>query len=611
MKRLATILSFLVMTAIVSGATPVDVCLVNSRYATAAEGGRITLYFPPQDQTNIAQLTATLEYGGEKYEQTFDGLKIWAYATYGDMLCLDHVVRGEQGQDVPYTVTVTTSNGETATLEGTMHFVEPLTGHRGILVEEGTGTWCGNCVRGMVGMEELRKAYPDNFVGVAVHYNDPMQLTDYISPLMTGGFVTAFPMATVNRNAAKALDPYYGVAAPATSSNIGAFEAALREPMTATLTARAEYSNLMETAHVTCTSRFAYVEPGHDYRFGFVVVEDSVHQADSKRYQQANTLAGQTEGGIWAKWESMPSVIPASDMWYADVARSVVAFEGVEGSLPASLETGCDYTFEYDVPFPDNLLEAKRLKIVALILDATTGEVLNATETPFADIATGSLMPRYYAGFKWGYRPEGMAFECLDQLTPYPGQPIAKGEGWKTWYDESEANWLLLSTSYYNGAGRADDWAITPAITLPADSAATLTWRARSSSSANPDGYEVYVSAEASTPQEFLKEAPVLTVSDEDANWATHEINLAGYEGQTVHLAFRNNTYNGERLHLDDIQVSVSGGGDLTAVSAVTDGMAHAASAPSAVYTLDGKAVDRQHLPKGIYIKDGRKTYMR
>lgn len=599
------------MTAIVNGATPVDVCLVNSRYATAASGGRVTLYFPPQDQMGITQLTATLEYGGEKYVQTFDNLQILPYSTYGNVLCLDQVIKGEQGQDVPYTVTVTTSDDETATLDGTMHFVEPLTGHRGILVEEGTGTWCGNCVRGMVGMEELRKAYPDNFVGVAVHYNDPMQLDDYISPLMSGGFVTAYPMATVNRNAAKALDPYYGVAAPATSSNIGVFEAALQEAMTVTLSAKVEYSNLMESAHVVCTSRFAYVEPGHDYRYSFVIVEDSVHQADNKRYQQANTLSGQTEGGIWAKWESMPSVIPSSEMWYGDVARSIVAFEGIEGSLPASLATGCDYTFEYDVPFPTNLLEAKHLKIITMLLDATTGEVLNATETPYHDIVYGQHMPLYYAGFKWGYQPEGMTFQCLDQLNPYPGQPITKGEGWTTWYDESEDNWLLLSTSYYNGAGRSDDWVLTPAITLPADSAATLSWRTRSSSAANPDGFEVYVSTEATDASGFLKEAPVLTVTAENANWTSHSINLDGYRGQTIHLAFRNNTYNGERLYLDDIQVSVAGGDDPTNISTLADGTAPAVSASTAVYTLDGKAVGSQNLPKGIYIKDGKKTCIR
>lgn len=609
MKRLTTLFSALLLTAIVNGATPVDVCLVNSRYATAASGGRVTLYLPPQDQMGITQLTATLEYGGEKYVQTFDGLQIFPYATYGNVLCLDQIIKGEQGQDVPYTVNVTTSNGETATLEGTMHFVEPLTGHRGILVEEGTGTWCGNCVRGLVGMEELRKAYPDNFVGVAVHYNDPMELDDYISPLMSGGFVTAYPMATVNRNTAKALDPYYGVAAPATSSNIGAFEAALQEAMTATLKTTAEYSNLMETARVTCTSRFAYVEPGHDYRFGFAIVEDSVHVADNKRYQQANTLSGQTEGGIWAKWESMPSVISSNEMWFADVARSIVAFEGVEGSLPASLETGCDYTFEYDVPFPTSLLEARHLKIVAMVLDATTGEVLNVAETPYADITTGAHMPLYYAGFKWGYQPEGMTFLCLDQLNPYPGQPITKGEGWTTWYDKSEGNWLLLSTSYYNGAGRSDDWAITPAITLPTDNVATLSWRTRATSAANPDGYEVYVSAEASEPADFLKEAPVVTVDKEGTTWTQHSLSLEAYAGKDVRIAFRNNTYDGERLHLDDIMVSTAkGSDDPTGIQTVSS---ETSRPDRTVYTLDGRAVKRDGLAKGIYIINGQKVIIK
>lgn len=609
MKQLATLLLSILISANVSGATPIDVCLVCSRYAN--DSGRVVLYFAPQSHTAISGITTTLEFGGNKYEQAFPDVLIWAYATYGTLLQLDAPVTGTVGESVPYTVTVTADDSEATTLQGEMHFVERLQGQRHILVEEGTGSWCGNCVRGMVGLSELQKTYPDSFVGCAVHYNDPMQIGDYITPLMDGGFVTAFPMATVNRNAAKALDPYYGVATPAEASNISAFEAALQESMIATLDTKAEYSNLMETVHVTCTSRFVYMEPGHEYRYGFAIVEDSVHRPDARGYNQANTLSGQASGGIWEKWEALPSVIPASEMWFNEVARSITAFDGIEGSLPALLETGRDYSFEYDVPFPTNLLEARQLKVIAMLLDATTGEVLNVTETPFSQIASGVLMPPFYTGFKWGYLPEGLQTYDLDQQQPYPTMPIAKGDGWKPWYDETEDNWLLLSTSYYNGVGRSDDWAVMPSVSVPDDSAISLTWRTRSTSATNPDGFEVYVSTTADEPNDFLKEAPLLTVDAESTEWTEHCLDLTAYAGQTVRVAFRNHTNDGELLHLDDVKVATrnpDNDGSQTGISVVDVNLA---PLPTRFYTLDGKSVEGKPVQPGVYVAGGKKIYVR
>ncbi len=79
---------------------------------------------------------------------------------------------------------------------------------RGVLVEEFTGTGCGWCPRGLVGMEKLSKKYGDAFVGVGIHqYNssDPMYLApaNYERIAWQGA-----PMCMINRGAQ--VDPYYG-----------------------------------------------------------------------------------------------------------------------------------------------------------------------------------------------------------------------------------------------------------------------------------------------------------------------------------------------------------------------------------------------------------------
>ena len=77
---------------------------------------------------------------------------------------------------------------------------------RGVVVEEFTGTGCGWCPRGLVGMSKMRKAYGNQFVGIAIHqYNkdDAMYNPNYADI----GFEGA-PSCAINRKTI--VDPYYG-----------------------------------------------------------------------------------------------------------------------------------------------------------------------------------------------------------------------------------------------------------------------------------------------------------------------------------------------------------------------------------------------------------------
>lgn len=92
----------------------------------------------------------------------------------------------------------------------------PLTAHmssvsrkveRHSVVEESTGTECGFCTRGWLGMETLRERYPESFLGIAIHrYNasDPMYNLKYAKV----GFIGA-PECIIDRNT-PTLDPYNG-----------------------------------------------------------------------------------------------------------------------------------------------------------------------------------------------------------------------------------------------------------------------------------------------------------------------------------------------------------------------------------------------------------------
>ena len=78
---------------------------------------------------------------------------------------------------------------------------------RNVVVEEFTGTGCGWCPRGLVGMEKLRNNFGDRFIGIGIHrYNtsDPMYIANY-APISFSGA----PSARIDRG--QEIDPYYGI----------------------------------------------------------------------------------------------------------------------------------------------------------------------------------------------------------------------------------------------------------------------------------------------------------------------------------------------------------------------------------------------------------------
>lgn len=592
-RSIISLLSVLTLATTAEAQQLPTITLVGSDYAQGE--GQVVLAVC-NEGSRVPSFETELKYGGQVYRQEFpDGMA--GYSSYTRLYRLTDKVRGTEGETIPYTVTVRSDSDERV-ISGQMTFIGKLEGRRGILVEEATGTWCGNCVRGAVGMELLRQLYPDTFVGVAVHggggsHQEPMQ-SDYYTGFDAAGLAPAFPMATVNREL-RNLDPFYGVADLATTGNVTAFEVALGEPMVAALDATAQWADLQESVCVSGTVRFAYADPTHDYRVGFATLENNVHVAGDARYNQTNNLSGQSKGGIWARYESLPSVIPSDSMWYQEVARSTVGFNGVEGSLPAAPQAGVDYAFSQSVPVPQSIAQGKEMDVIVYLIDATAGKVLNAQSIPYTQITDGALMPLYYCGGKWGYLPEGTCTYDLDMNEPYPTMPVRRGEGWATYHPDEETGWVVASTSYYKSPAQSDDWLVTPAIALPQDGKSTLHWRARSTSASYPDGYEVYVSNCSGEPEKMKCDQPVLTIGGEDTAWTEHEVELSRWNGDSVRVAFRNVTTNGEMLWLDDITVDNDSRyeGSGIAPTFLCGGSARG-DAPTEIarYTMDGRRIN-------------------
>jgi len=140
---------------------------------------------------------------------------------------------------------------------------------------------------------------------------------------------------------------------------------------------------------------------------------------------------------------------------------------------------------------------------------------------------------------------------------------------------------VIVSTSAYSPAGQADDWIGTPGIDIGSEGY-TLSWRAGTATT-NSDGYEVYVSTVSNELEDLQAGDVVYSVVSEtpidfagDALPHYREVNLDAYAGETVFIAFRNNSNNELLLILDDIAVTAPPEGIDAILTSVTPGIEYA-----------------------------------
>lgn len=232
---------------------------------------------------------------------------------------------------------------------------------RKMVVEEWTGTWCGMCVRGIVGMEYMNEHYGDeNFIGLAVHCDDRMEASSYADFIDRFTAYSSFPGSTVNRKYIvdpdkRYLEKYYGTVTEGGSFASVKVEAVMPD----------EDATEIE---IMATARFAVSIDNADMRIAFVLAENEVGP-----YTQMNTyssgLLGELDG-----WEKKPNMV---FIRFDDVVRESTPPLGVVESLPASIVEFEDYHYTDRLPLA-NVTDIDKTSLVALLIDGDTGEIVNA-----------------------------------------------------------------------------------------------------------------------------------------------------------------------------------------------------------------------------------------
>lgn len=245
-----------------------------------------------------------------------------------------------------------------------------------VVIEEGTGTWCGWCPRGDVAMSYMYTTYPNDFIGIAVHNSDPMTLSEYD----TEAGISAFPGCNVDRSLL------------GESVSVAAFEQHYNDRITMGVPANVSVivSGVGATVNIDVKAIFRTPVSSGDYRLAVVISENGVSGTTSA-YNQVNYYSGGGQGPMGG-YELLADPVPANQMVYNHVGRALLGgYDGQAGSVPATIVDGtiANYMFNYTVPATSN---RNNMHAIALLIDNTTGEIINATDVSineaFNSIAT-------------------------------------------------------------------------------------------------------------------------------------------------------------------------------------------------------------------------------
>jgi hypothetical protein len=242
-----------------------------------------------------------------------------------------------------------------------------------VVVEEGTGTWCGWCPRGFVTMEVIGENYPQA-IPIAIHNYDPMLVPDYDTPFSLS--IAGYPSGHVDRKEL-GIDPNSPSTGYGFINAIGNLETRMVPVQVATTTYFDEGSR---TLQITGTAHSSIPTQANRLRFSAIITENHVTGAHSavqlSNYDQVNYYAANANGPMGG-FESLPNPVPAAQMIYNFVARAILGgYFGAEGSISPVLEANDDFTFQftYVVPAGYNI---DNMNAIVMVLDDETGEILN------------------------------------------------------------------------------------------------------------------------------------------------------------------------------------------------------------------------------------------
>lgn len=253
------------------------------------------------------------------------------------------------------------------------------------VVEEFTGTWCGWCPRGYVAMESMNRKYPDEFIGIAYHYGDPMQ-TPYAFPLA----VNSFPAANVDRG--DLIDPsyaeYYWTAAKETIAPAG-------------IEATAALDGSETSVTVNAKTKFTVDMSNANYGLEFILLSDSLTGIGSDwaqanyyaQYPATGAIGQEEEFSLFFGTDYYVSGLAYNDVFICSSRTSEDGNTLLPNALTANEAIESSYTFDLadavNTSGESLVQNTANLEVVVMLIDNASGQVVNAYKTKVVKSTTG------------------------------------------------------------------------------------------------------------------------------------------------------------------------------------------------------------------------------
>lgn len=292
----------------------------------------------------------------------------------------------EQSGNYPLTLTIDKVNGNAISNNGafansniSIIAFKPV---KRPLVEEFTGLGCTYCPRGYVAMEQMNKYHGDMFIGLAYHCQsyEAMQLSMVVlrnneMPISIPGF----PYGAIDRK--EGMDPSEFIAEwPQFASELTYADIDVVSSL--------DPGNIV---NATATIKFAKGYENNNMKVGFAIVGDGLK--NDKWIQENSYFYNKNmEGDFWDLFTGSDKK-QVKGLTFNDVVVYGKDINGVKNSLPSNIEVEKEYTVSYSVNAADIVNingkdfinpEAK-LRVVAMIIDPSTGFVVNANTSDYLD----------------------------------------------------------------------------------------------------------------------------------------------------------------------------------------------------------------------------------
>lgn len=233
------------------------------------------------------------------------------------------------------------------TLETTFNCINTVYPRRAV-IEEFTGTWCGWCPAGIVMMETIKKKYPE-WIRIAVHYQDPMQIASYNSVINT--YVSGFPFAMVNRTLG-----YTPTAIDAsTYDEIADFVA---NNTYCDIDFDVEFNEANVSVNSTTTFGMDTTDP---HTLAFAIVQD-----DMGPFDQVNYYAGGSNG-VMDGWEKEAGEVSTV---FDDVARVYTTYSN---AYPSQITEG---SYNFSTTLPLAAVSNLKYRVIGFVINNKTGEII-------------------------------------------------------------------------------------------------------------------------------------------------------------------------------------------------------------------------------------------